>query len=121
MRKLGRSFSCALKGIGCSVCKGRNMKIHVLAAVLATVIGFVLDISRLEWAIIVLTIFMVLVAETINSAIEVTVDLVTEDHHHLAGLAKDLAAGGVLLTAINAVIMALLIFGPRLMAGIRAL
>jgi diacylglycerol kinase len=121
MRELGRSLYCAVKGIAYSISKGRNMKIHLLAAILVTIMGFVLEISRIEWAIIVLTIFMVLAAETINSAIEGTVDLVTKDHHPLAGLAKDLAAGGVLLTAINAVIMALLIFGPRLMAGFRAL
>jgi len=120
MRKWGQSFSCAIKGMGYSVCKGRNMKIHILAGILATMLGFVLEISRLEWAIIVLTIFMVLAAETVNSAIEVTVDLVTEDHHPLAGMAKDLAAGGVLLTAISAVIIGLLIFGPRLIASFRA-
>jgi len=116
MGKLGQSFTCAIKGIGYSVYKGRNMKIHVLAAVLVTVLGFILEISRLEWAIIVLTIFMVLAAETINSAIEGTVDLVTKDHHPLARLAKDVAAGGVLLAAISAVIIGLLIFGPRLIA-----
>jgi len=116
MRRLSRSFSCAIRGLFHSISRERNMKIHLLAAVVAIGIGFILDVSRIEWAILILSIFMVLSAETINSAIEEAVDLITKDHHPLAGIAKDLAAGGVLLTAINAVIIAILIFGSRLIS-----
>jgi len=115
MSRLGNSFSCAIRGIVCSVSSGENMKIHLLAAGISMGLGLVLGISKLEWAILSITIFMVLAAETINTAIERTVDLVTMDYHPLAKLAKDLAAGGVLLTAINAVIVAIIIFGSNLM------
>jgi len=58
---------------------------------------------------------MVLVAEVINTAIEKTVDLVTEDFHPLAKMAKNIAAGAVLLTAINAILMAVVIFGKHIL------
>lgn len=121
MSRFGNSFSCAIRGIICSVSSGHNMKIHLLAAGCSIGLGLVLGISKLEWAILNITIFMVLAAETINTAIERTVDLVTLDYHPLAKLAKDLAAGGVLLTAINAVIVAFIIFGPSLVKLINSL
>ncbi len=115
MERFSRSFSCAIQGIVYSVASGRNMKIHLLAAITAISTAFVLGVNRMEWTLLMLTIFMVLSAETINTAIEKTVDLITEDSHPLAKLAKDLAAGGVLLTAINAVVIGILVFGPYLM------
>jgi diacylglycerol kinase len=90
------------------------MKIHLFAAAAALGLGLGLGLARLEWAILSLTIFMVLAAEMTNTAIEKTVDLVTDDHHPLARVAKDMAAGAVLLTAFNAVFVAVLIFGPKL-------
>ena len=61
---------------------------------------------------LIITIFIVLIAETINTAVEKTVDLVTGTYHPLAKKAKNIAAGAVLLSAINALIMAFLILGP---------
>lgn len=91
------------------------MKIHLLAALLVTITGFWLGVTPLEWAILIICIFMVLAAETINTAIEKTVDLVTREYHPLAKHAKNIAAGGVLLTAICAVIVGILILGPYLL------
>lgn len=110
-----RSFSCAIQGIVYAVASGRNMKVHLLAATAAIGLALLLGINRMEWIALVFTIFLVLFAETINTAIERAVDLVTEENHPLAKLAKDLAAGGVLLVAMNAVIVAVLVFGPYLM------
>ncbi len=114
-RGLRDSFSYAIRGINYAVAAGRNMKIHLLAAVLAIWTGYWLGIDRLEWVIIIITIFMVLAAETMNTALEKTVDLVTQKYHPLAMHAKNTAAGAVLLTAINAVIVGILIFGPYLL------
>ncbi len=108
------SFVYAMRGIMVAIAGGRNMKIHLLAAILAVITAWFLGINRLEWAMITISIFMVLAAETLNTAVEKTVDLVTRDYHPLAKQAKNLAAGAVLLTAINAVIIGLLIFGPYL-------
>jgi diacylglycerol kinase len=109
---LSRSFSCAFAGLFDAFHHERNMKIHLIAAVSASAFGFIVGLGRLEWGLIVLSIFLVLIAETINSAIEKTVDLFTEDYHPLARMAKNLAAGAVLLSALNALIMAFIVFAP---------
>lgn len=112
--KLAESFSCAIAGIVYAFSNERNMKIHLLAAVLVVLAGLSLELSRMEWGLLVVTIFFVLVAEAINTAVEKTVDLVTSTYHPLAKLAKNIAAGAVLLSAVNAIIMAFIIFGPYL-------
>lgn len=114
MSRLSRSFSFALHGIYRSIQDGANMRIHLAAAAAATFMGFIVHLTRVEWALLSITIFMVLAAEVINTAIERTVDFIGAKPHPLAKLAKDLAAGGVLLTAINAIVMAGLLFGPFL-------
>ncbi|NLN86512.1 MAG: diacylglycerol kinase family protein [Syntrophomonadaceae bacterium] len=114
MKRLAVSFSCALQGIYQSIAGAPNMRIHLLAAVSVVVLGYIVSLTRIEWALLSLTVFMVLTAETINSAIERTVDLACQERHAIAKLAKDLAAGAVLLTALNAIVMAILLFGPYL-------
>lgn len=111
-RNLVKSFSHALAGIAYALIFGRNMKIHGFAALIVVSLGCVLHLGRVEWGMLFITIFLVLVAETINTAIEKTVDLITAEYHPLARRAKDMAAGAVLLSAINAIIMAFIIFGP---------
>lgn len=111
-KNLANSFGYAIAGILYSIFNERNMKIHILAGILVVVLGFLLGISHIEWGLLFITIFMVLVAETINTAVEKAVDLVTTHYHPLAKTAKNLAAGAVLLSAINAVIMGFIIFGP---------
>ncbi len=113
-RSLRHSFAYAITGIIYVLATGRNMKIHLLASILVIITGLWLGLTRMEWAILTICIFMVLAAETINTAIEKTVDLVTRDYHPLAKHAKNIAAGGVLLTAINSVIVGILILGPYL-------
>lgn len=112
---LVRSFACAFSGIACAFACGRNMKIHGLAALTVAAVGALVGVTPLEWAILSLTIFMVLAAETTNTAIEKTVDLATAEFHPLARQAKNLAAGAVLLTAVNSIIIAIIIFKPYLM------
>ncbi len=113
-RTLNESFSCAVSGFVFVLRSERNMKIHLAAAFIAAALGFVLGISRVEWGLLCITIFLVLAAETANTALEKVVDLVTADYHPLARSAKNAAAGAVLLSAINAVIMAFIIFGRYL-------
>jgi len=114
MKRLIGSFSCAIQGIHHSIASGPNMRIHLLAAAAVTGLGFIVGLTRIEWALLSLTVFMVLVAETVNSAIEKTVDLACPERHPVARLAKDMAAGAVLLTALNALVMAVLLFGTHL-------
>lgn len=70
MKRLIGSFSCAIQGIHHSIASSPNMRIHLLAAAAVTGLGFIVGLTRIEWALLSLTVFMVLVAETVNSAIE---------------------------------------------------
>ncbi|NLO21424.1 MAG: diacylglycerol kinase family protein [Syntrophomonadaceae bacterium] len=113
-RSFQQSMVSAVSGLFMTVRSERNMKIHLLAAFLATTLGLALGINRIEWGLLCLTIFLVLMAEVANTALERVVDLVTAEYHPLARTAKNAAAGAVLLSAINALIMAGIIFGPYL-------
>lgn len=114
MRKLLESFNHAVNGIIDAVRTQRNMKIHIILAVTVLIACFCFDISRLEILILVITITMVIVAELINTAIETAIDLNTNYYHPLAKIAKNTAAGAVLVTAINALIVGYIIFWSKL-------
>lgn len=92
--------------------KDKNFIIHLYCAVLVVVLGLLFNLSQVEWLFIVTAIFAVLITETINTAIEATVDLVTRDYHPMAKIAKDISAFAVLLASIYAVIVATIIFLP---------
>lgn len=114
MNKLALSFRYALKGIATAFIKERNMKIHAVAVVLVVWAGFYFHIESTQWLILLLTIAFVIGLEMINTAIEALVDLVTEEYRRLAAIAKDVAAGAVLISSIIAVIIGLIIFVPYL-------
>ncbi|MDD2430424.1 MAG: diacylglycerol kinase [Firmicutes bacterium] len=111
---LYQSFNCAISGIIAAVKLERNLKIHLMLAVLALVLGVILDLSRIEYVILFLTITLVISLELVNTAIEKTIDVVTQKYHPLARLAKDIAAGAVFIAAINAVVVGWFIFGQKL-------
>lgn len=90
------------------------MKIHMAAAFLAVVFGIKFTVSPVEWLILVLTIMAVLVTELMNTALEAVVDLASPEFHPLAKIAKDVAAGAVLVTAVSAVIIGSIIFCPKI-------
>ena len=109
---LPESFYYAIVGVVSVFKSERNMKLHFFAALVVIILAGIVKVTPFEWAVLVLTIFLVLAAEAINTAIEKTVDLVTDNYHPLAEKAKNMAAGAVLLSAANAVIIAGLIFWP---------
>lgn len=113
MRKRIQSFGYAGRGIKFVFGTEANMKIHIAVAVLVVVCGFVFSISMTEWLFCLLCIGLVFGMEMMNTAIENVVDLVSPEYHYLAGKAKDIAAGAVLITAIISVIVGLLIFFPK--------
>ena len=92
----------------------RNARIHLAVATAVVLMGLWLGVSETEWAILVLTIGVVLTAEALNTVAEAAVDLATMEYHPLAKVAKDVAAGAVLLMAIAAAIVGFLILGPPL-------
>ena len=112
---LGRSFAYAFAGIGYCLRTQRNFRIHILATGAVVVVGGLLGLSGIEWAILALTVTLVLAAEMINTVIEAAVDLASPGYHPLAKVAKDVAAGAVLVTALGAVVIGVCIFVPHLL------
>ena len=112
LRKRIKSFGYAFKGILLLFQTQIHARIHLIATVFVTILGFYFKISKTEWSIIALICTMVISSEAINTAIETIIDLVSPGHHVLAGRAKDLAAGAVLIIAVGAVIVGLIIFLP---------
>ena len=113
---LVQSFRFAFAGLAYCFRTQRNFRIHIAIGLLAVLAGVLLGLTWPEWAVIALLIVLVLAAEMVNTMVESLVDLVTTEYHPLAKVAKDVAAGIVLLTALGAIVVGLLIFGPKLLA-----
>ena len=92
----------------------RNAWIHAVISTAVFVAGLWLGLNRTEWAIIILTMATVWMAEFVNTALEAVVDLASPDVHPLAKVGKDVGAGAVLVAALAAVLIGLLILGPPL-------
>jgi diacylglycerol kinase (ATP) len=111
---LARSFNSALEGIVYALRTQRNVKIHFAVTVLALVASVWLSITKTELILLLITIALVLITEMINSSLEVMLDLTVERYHPMARIAKDVAAGAVLFSSLNAVLVGYLIFFERL-------
>jgi diacylglycerol kinase len=116
LAKFIAGFGFAFSGLWHAIRTQVNMKVHIALAVLALALGIVLHISAIEFALVFVAIAGVMIAEMFNTVIELCVDLASPSYHPLAKIAKDVAAGAVLLSAIMAVIIALFVFGPHLWA-----
>ena len=114
MIRLLNSFKYAFKGLFFYLFSGKNVTIHLFATVMVVVLGRWLGITKNEWLILLLLMAIVHIAEAFNTAIEHVVDLASPQQHPLAGKAKDIAAGAVLMAALAAAIGGLIIFLPYL-------
>ena len=109
------SLEFALTGIFTAFKEEKNMRSHVLSAVAAIIAGLIFRISAIEWLLLLLSIFLVIAFEIMNSAVENVVDLASDYHFSMrAKNAKDMAAGAVLVVSGFAVITGLIIFLPKL-------
>ncbi len=108
------SFNCAIEGFIYVVKTQRNMRIHFLFSVLVILLSILLNLESTEVLIVGSAIIFVLLSEMINTAIELTVDLIGDSYHILARIVKDVAAGAVFLASIYAVIVGYLIFSKHL-------
>ena len=109
-----RSFGYAFKGVAILFRSQAHAKIHLAATLMVISAGLFFEISFPEWALLSLAITIVWVAEGVNTAIEFVVDLASPDHHVLAGKAKDVAAGAVLLASFGALAIAGFVLGPHI-------
>jgi diacylglycerol kinase (ATP) len=105
----------AVRGISSMVSDQHNAWIHAVATAVVVIAGMVYRLSPAEWALIVLAISLVWVAEAFNTAFEYLCDVASPEFHPLVKKSKDIAAGAVLLAAIGAVLIGLAVFGPRLL------
>lgn len=113
-RSIIDSFNYAVSGIISAIKTEKNMKVHYIIALLTIVLSLFFDFTRLEFLLLLFAISLVFVAEMLNTAIERVVDLITDDYHPLARLAKDIAAGAVLIAALNSLVVGYLLFFDRL-------
>jgi diacylglycerol kinase (ATP) len=114
LNRLIQNIKYALTGIKDLLLHHRNAQIQAGVAVLVLIVSALLPLQTMEWAVILLCILIVMALEAMNSALEYLTDLVSPDYHPLAGKAKDMAAGAVLLASIGSVIIGLLILGPKI-------
>lgn len=97
----------------------QNLLVHITATIFVSVLGKIIGLSIVEWLLIYTMIAFVITSELLNSSIELVVDLYTKKFHPLAMVAKDVAAGAVLVSAITAVIVGGYIFIPKLLVLIK--
>ncbi|HEY4033883.1 MAG TPA: diacylglycerol kinase family protein [Ktedonobacteraceae bacterium] len=108
-------FGYAFHGLWYTLCTQRHARIHIFIATLAIIMGIILHISALEFAIVFVAITGVFTTEMLNTVAELCVDLASPEYHPLAKIAKDVAAGAVLANAILSIIIGLFIFLPHLL------
>lgn len=115
VRSFYQSFKYAIEGFVYCVRTQRNMRIHLTAAVFVLLCSFFLRLKAFELMVLILTISLVFICEMFNTAIEKAVDVATGEFHPFAKAAKDVAAGAVLVSAVNSVIMGYLLFANKLL------
>ena len=115
---LGRlkSFHYALNGLAVMLKSQHNAWIHAMATIAAAIAGLWFGLTKAEWCWIVLAIMSVWTAEALNTAFEFLTDVASPDFHPLAGKAKDVAAGAVLIAAVGSAIIGVIVFGPYVLA-----
>lgn len=113
-----RSIRIAIDGLRQVILTQQNARIHALATLVVFSLGFLGDLSRLEWSLLLLVVGFVWAAEIINTAIEDLVDLISSEKSPAAKKIKDISAGAVLISVLVSIVVGLIIFGPRLWAWI---
>ncbi len=113
LKKRVRAFRCAFVGIGRLFSREDHAKIHLFAAVCVVSAGIIFHIERWEWCAVIICIGGVFMAEAFNTAVEKLADRITGERDPLIGVAKDVAAGAVLLFAIASVAVGLIVFIPH--------
>lgn len=114
LKSVINSFNFAVNGIILAMKTEKNLRFHYVIAIIVIGLSLFFDLSRLEFMILLFAISLVLVTEMLNTSIEKTIDLYTRDFHPLARIAKDIAAGAVLISSMNAIVVGYLLFFDRL-------
>lgn len=112
--RLKNSFGYAWEGIMYTLKHDQNILVHLLFAIAVIIAALILGLDHVEVSVLGIAILFVIIAEMLNTAIEKTVDLITTEHRIEAKIAKDVASGMVLVSAIGAALLGLFIFLPKI-------
>ncbi|MEI8360967.1 MAG: diacylglycerol kinase family protein [bacterium] len=121
LKRLIKSFTYAFKGLVKTWREEQNLQIHTVMAIITILIGFLFGLSSIEWLFLILCITLVVIMEVVNSAVERVTDILKPRIHGYVKEIKDIMAAAVLLASISAVIVGLIIFGPKFYALLVAL
>ncbi len=116
LKKFLHSFEYPIKGLRYAYRNEQNLAVDVGISILVLIASFIFKLSLTEWVVVVFTIGAVLSLELVNTAIEAVVDLVTEEYHPLAKVAKDTAAAAIFVIAVVAAIVGVIIFLPKIIS-----
>ncbi|MDF3028827.1 MAG: diacylglycerol kinase [Fluviicola sp.] len=111
-----KSFKYAFAGLKTLFVEEHNARIHLLAAVIVIVLGFVFKITLNEWISLIVVMALVFICELINTSLEAMADYASPEKHPQIKKVKDLAAASVLISAVSALLVGIIIFGPRIIA-----
>ena len=114
MKKFIKRYYYAFQEIISKLKQEKNMKVHIIIMIIVIICGIIFKISKIEWIICIILFALVISLELVNTSIEKTVDLITQEKNEIAKIAKDVAAGAVLVAAIAAAIIGLMIFVPKI-------
>jgi len=114
-KSLSRSFGYSLEGFLHALRQNRNLRIHLIVAMVVVILSIFFRINKYEMSILGVVILLVISSEMINTAIEEMVNLITQEHRKEARIAKDVAAGMVLVAAVGSVIIGSIIFTPYIL------
>ena len=110
-----RSLKFAIKGAWLLITTEHSIMVQIFIGISVSILGWILDISGLEWILQIFAIGMVLLAESLNTAIEKLCDFIHPDYHKKIGFIKDISAGGVTFAAISAILIGMIIYLPKIM------
>jgi len=113
-KKFTKSFNYAVSGVICLLQTEQNARVHAVVAIIVGVLAYILEVPRMEAAILFMAVIMVFAIEIINTAIEKVFDLCHPESHDMIRYVKDAMAGAVLISATIAVVVAVLIFLPHI-------
>ncbi len=112
MLRLLKSFIYAFRGLKKAFCEEQNLRVQAIIGIITTIAGFILKIKPLEWCLLIFAVFLVILMEMLNSAVERMADVLKPRIHEYVKEIKDIMAAAVLLSGILAIIIGLIIFIP---------
>lgn len=114
LKRLGKSFVYATRGIISAYKTEQNLLVHTIALIINIIFMIVFKLSTIECVLIIIVITIVFALEMVNTAIEYAIDMAMPQIHPLAKISKDVASGAVLVSAIGALIVGLIIYIPKI-------